>query len=151
MIKDLETKESIQILRTNYIGHLGYIWQARPYIVPITYYFDEPNNAIVSYASEGHKIIAMRKNKDVSLEVNEIKSVNSWRSVLVHGTFEELQGIDAEYQLHQFAECVKDIIRRKEKKHLQFISEFSSKLDSEGYPIVCRIKMDDITAKVRVD
>ena len=121
----------------------------QPYCIPITYYYSKEHNAILSYAAEGHKIKAMRRHPYVTLLVSQIDSVNAWSSVQVHGTFEELKAIDAKYYLHRFAEGVKEVISRTEKDHLKFISEFSSKLDSAGKPIVYRIAVADITAKFR--
>lgn len=149
MIKKLETRECTELLSNNYIGHLAFIAHKEPYVIPITYYYDKSNNTIIGYSAEGHKIEAMRKNDIVSLEVEEIKSVNNWRSVQVHGMFEELQGIDAKYLLHEFAQNVKKIISRKEGSHPEFISEFSSKLSEQGIPIVYRININEITGKFR--
>lgn len=122
-----------------------------PHSIPITYYYSEAKNTIISYAAEGHKIKAMRKNPNVCLEVNEIESVSNWRSVLVYGEFEELHGIDAKYYLHEFAEGVKSVIQKKESKYPQTISEFSSKIESDQQPVVYRIVLFDITAKFRDD
>ena len=149
MIKNLDHKEEIQLLSDNYIGHLAFIASGSPHVLPITYYYDSQHQRIISYASEGHKIKAMRKNKLVALAVDEINSVNKWRSILVHGEFKEVRGLDAKFELHQFTEGVKDVISRKEKKQLQFISEFSSKLESEGIPIVYHIHITEITSKFR--
>lgn len=55
----------------------------------------------------------MRENSLVSLQVEEIESNNNWLSVLAHGTFEELQGSEAQSQLYQFTEGVKSIIAKK--------------------------------------
>ena len=151
MIKDLNRIEKTRILRNNYIGRLAFIERGKPYIIPITYYFDEANDTIISYASEGHKILAMRKNDSVSFEVDEIKTVSNWQSVLVHGKFEELEGSEAKFQSHQFAEKVKEAISLKEKDTPQFINEFSSQIYSEGIPIVYRIKIEEISGKKRVD
>ncbi len=149
MFKKLKTEEGIRILSDNYVGHLAFIFQECPYIIPTTYYYDESSNAIISYSTEGHKINALRKNPVVSFAVDEIESVSKWRSVMVHGTFEELHGRDAKNYLHQFAEGVKSNISRKEDKHLQFISEFSSKINAIGIPIIYRIKISEMTAKFR--
>ena len=151
MIQDLATKEGKQLLKDNYIGHLSYIYGEWPFSIPITYYYIKAKNIIISYAAEGHKIKAMRKNPNVSLEVNEIDSVNHWRSVLVHGKFEELEGVDAKYYLHEFCDGVKELLLRKEKKHAKSVGEFSSKMDSKDTPIVYKIVIDDMTAKFRED
>ncbi len=149
MIKSLRTKEGIRLLRDNYIGRLAFISQGNPYVVPITYYYDETSNSILGYSAEGHKMNAMRENRSVSLEVDEISSVNNWRSILAHGVFEELQGSEAKFLLHRFAQGVKNIILRKEKIIPQSISEFSSKLNSPKTPIVFRIRIVEITGKQR--
>ncbi len=151
MIKNLNQKECVELLSNNYIGRLAFIVGKTPYIIPITYYYyDQGDNSIISYSLEGHKIDAMRKNQSVSVEVDEIESISRWKSVLVHGQFEELKGIDAKSQLHEFSQGVKDVIDRKEERKLQFIHEFSSKLGADGSsPIVYRIKISEITGKFR--
>ena len=139
--------ESITLLKDNYIGHLSYIAQGRPFTIPITYFYDQGSNAIISYSAEGHKMDAMRKNGAVSLEVEEIVSNNNWQSILAHGTFEELNGTDAKYYLHQFTEGVKSIIKEKEHTLPEFISEFSSKSSSKKNPVVYRFKILEITGR----
>jgi hypothetical protein len=149
MFKNLEEIEIEFILENNYIGHLGYIYQNKPYVVPITYYFDKDSNAIICYSGEGHKITAMRKNTDVSLQVAEISTVNNWKSVLVHGKFEQHFGSDAKAYLHAFSLGVKDVIMEREHAKLDFISEFSSKIYKGDNPIVFLIKIEEITGKKR--
>lgn len=151
MIGNLATKEGKQLLEDQYIGHLSFIAGKWPYSLPITYYYNRAKKYIISYATEGHKIKAMRLNPNVSLEVNDIDSVNEWSCVLVHGKFEELHGIDAKYHLHEFAEGVKKIISRKEGKDTHSIGEFSSKIESEKTPVVYRILIHDLTARYRDD
>ena len=147
---DLKTNQCLEVLKNNYIGRLGYIAENSPYIIPITYfYYDHANNSIICYSGEGHKITAMRKNNSVSMEVDEIKSANSWRSILVHGIFEEVDGINAKYLLHEFAEGVKNIIAKKEHILPHAISDFSSKMHQEKIPIVYRIKILEVTGKQR--
>ncbi len=149
MRRNLNQKERVELLKRNYIGYLGYIAGANPYVVPITYYYDDDSHSIISYSSEGHKIAAMRKNPSVSICVDEIYSVNNWQSVLAHGTFEELSGIDAKYMLHQFSEGVKDIINQSPNKNTRYISEFSAKIEKENAPMVFCIRIDEITGKKR--
>jgi hypothetical protein len=144
---DLTSSESIRLLMENYTGHLGYLSQHQPYVLPITFYYDKEDHSLISYSSDGHKIEAMRKNNSVSLLVEEIISAKNWQSVLAHGTYEELEGADAKFKLHQFTEGIKGLILRKEHRATEFISEFSSKLYSRGNPTVYRIKILEITGK----
>jgi hypothetical protein len=149
MFINLEDKKIEFILENNYIGHLGYIYQNRPYNVPITYFFDKENNSIICYSGEGHKMNAMRKNNMISLQVEEIESVTNWKSVLVHGTFIQHFGSDAKAYLHKFSLGVKDVIMEKEHKEVDFISEFSSKIYNDNVPSVFVIKIEEITGKMR--
>lgn len=149
MIKKLEKTECISVLQNNYIGHLAYVYLNRPYMVPMTYFFDKKTNAIICYSAEGHKIKAMRKNSTVSFEVTTIESVHEWKSVLAHGTYEELAGSNIKLKLHAFSLGVKNIIKRKEQRELNFISEFSSKIYKNDLPIAFLIRIEDITGKVR--
>ena len=150
MYINLDDQEIRFILENNYIGHLGYIYLNKPYVVPITYYFDKEENSIICYSGEGHKINAMRKQNAVSLLVEEIESIGNWESVLVHGVFEEHIGSDAKAYLHKFSLGVKNIIMEKEHKKVDFISEFSSKIFNENVPTVFIIKIEGITGKKRL-
>ncbi len=150
MIQNIEIKECQFILENNYIGQLGYIFQNKPYVVPITYFFDKKNNYIICYSGEGHKITAMRKNNTVSLQVADIKTINNWKSVLVHGQFELHFGSDAKAYLHAFSLGVKDVITEQEHVKLDHISDFSSKIYKNEIPFVFLIKIDEITGKKRI-
>jgi hypothetical protein len=149
MIKILNKKESLKVLQNNYIGNLAYVINNHPYIVPMTYYFDQDNNVMICYSAEGHKIKSMRKNNNVAFEVTEIESVHKWMSVMAHGTFEELVGSNVKLQLHTFSLGVKAIIKHKEHREVDFISEFSSKIYKNDLPIAFLIKITEITGKGR--
>ncbi|MFK7833823.1 MAG: pyridoxamine 5'-phosphate oxidase family protein [Winogradskyella sp.] len=147
MIRALNKKECELILEQNYIGHLGYTYLDRPFVVPITYFFKD--DKIICYSGDGHKIDALRKHNLVALEVSVIHSVNDWQSVLVHGAYNEVKGSSAKALLHEFSLGVKDIIMRKELRDLDFISEFSAKIDSDKMPIVFTITIEGLTGKMR--
>ena len=108
------------------------------------------NNVIIGHSAEGHKINAMRKNNHVSLIVSDVESINDWKSVLAHGTFQELSGSAAKAKLHQFSLGVKDLIINKEHRKLDYISEFSSKIDKDKMPVVFQIKVNEITGRMRM-
>ena len=83
------------------------------------------------------------------LNVSEIESVNTWKSIKVQGTYLELTEGEATAQLHEFSLGVKDLIIKKEHRKLDFISEFSSKIYKGNLPIVFQIKIEEITGKMR--
>ena len=147
MIRNLDKDDCELILRQNYIGHLGYIYRERPYVIPITYFFKD--NRIICYSGEGHKIVAMRKHTPISLEVSDITSVDEWKSIAVHGSYEEFEGSNAKALLHDFSLGIKDIILNKEHRDLNFISEFSAKIAKNDLPIVFVLNIEEITGKMR--
>ncbi|QXP58355.1 pyridoxamine 5'-phosphate oxidase family protein [Olleya sp. HaHaR_3_96] len=151
MFKNLEAKEIDYILENNYIGQIGYIYNSRPFVVPITYFYDKENSAIICYSGDGHKMNAMRKNPSVSLLVSDVDSVTDWKSVLVHGVFEQHFGSDAKSYLHKFSLGIKDIILEKEHSKANFISDFSSKIYKDNVPAVFIIKIEELTGKKRLD
>lgn len=150
MITELQSTEEVKILKSHYIGHLGFISGDCPYVIPITYYYDESTHSILSYSAEGHKIDSMRENKLVSMQVSDITTLSEWKSVLVIGQFEELEGPDAKYKLHQFSDGVKAIIRKSSGEEMKFIKDFSSKVSELSHPVIYRIKIDEIIGKQRL-
>ncbi len=151
MIKDLSESKIKKLLGSNCVGSLGFIAQKSPYVLPVTYYYDPEQNHIISHSMEGHKVGALREYPQVSLMVFEQDSITRWRSVLVHGIYEELRQIDAKFYLREFSEGVRKVLVAKEGSAARFIEEFSSKSEGEGVPLVYRIRITDWTGKFRDD
>lgn len=149
MIKKLEISDCYKVLASNYIGRLAYISGKSPYVVPVTYFYDAEEKCILSYSAKGHKINAMKKHGDVALQVDDIQSIQKWRSVLVHGRFEELDGSTAKKYLHKFAEGVQNTIVKTNGVKPKFIQDFTSRLQKKTIPIIYRIHILDITGKIR--
>jgi len=149
MIKDLSEQRIVKLLGSNCVGSLGFIAQKSPHVLPVTYYFDAEHNQIISYSTEGKKIEAMREYPQVSLMVYEQDSLTSWRSVLVHGVFEELHQIDAKFNLKEFSRGIQNILEQRGQESNQFIEDFSSKAETGGIPIVYRIRIVDWSGKYR--
>lgn len=151
MYTNLKEKDNKFVLENNYLGHLSYIYQDRPFVVPITYFFAPLKNIIICYSAEGHKMNAMRKNKQVAMNVVDVDTLTNWKSVTIHGTFEQLFASEAKSYLHDFSLGIKSLVVEKELKELSFISEFSSKMINENAPMIFIIKIEEITGKMRKD
>lgn len=149
MLKNLEIDDCLKVLGNNYIGRLGYIFGQTPYIIPITYFHDVAAKCIISYSANGHKLHAMRQYNKVTLQVDEIESLQDWKSVLVQGRFEELTGSDAKLYLHRFANGVREIMERKNLTVPKFIKNFSNAQENRGVPIVYQLVINDIVGKVK--
>ena len=149
MIKDLSDNRIIALLKNNYVGSLGFIAHQAPYVLPVTYFYDQENQCIISYSMEGHKVDSLRDSPEVSLLVFEQDSIDHWRSALVHGTFEELQQIDAKFYLKEFSEGIQKLMEKEGLGSHHFIDEFSSKSETTGIPLVYRIRITDWSGKYR--
>ncbi len=145
----LSDNECLRVLEDNYIGRLGFISGGGPTILPVTYYYDADGHCIISYSGEGTKIEAMRENGSVALQVDTIISLDHWKSVLIHGTYQELSGIDARHLLHKFAEGVRKKLRDEDSESGRYLSDFSSKVTTDKAPVVFRIAIDEFTGRKR--
>lgn len=81
-ILDRATSEGV--LRRNHVGRIAFVFANRVDIEPISYVYDD--GWIHGRTSPGTKLIALRANPWVALEVDEIEDASNWRSVVVHGT-----------------------------------------------------------------
>jgi nitroimidazol reductase NimA-like FMN-containing flavoprotein (pyridoxamine 5'-phosphate oxidase superfamily) len=88
MMGELTAAEIDQVLRAEVLGHLGCIADGWPYVVPINYVYED--GSIYANGSEGMKLRAMRENPLVCFEVEQIRGVANWKSVIAQGRFEEL-------------------------------------------------------------
>lgn len=149
MIQNLNKAQCKKLLSQNYVGHLSYVFNNRPHVVPITYYYDATNNCLLGYSGNGHKTRALRINRETSLAVSEVNTLSHWKSVVVHGSYREFEGSTSNINLHKFSEGVKEVIRKKHHQDPKFISQFSSKIFKEGPPIVFKIDIEDMTGKKR--
>ena len=62
-------------------------------------------------------------NTLVTFLISEVTSINQWKSVLLRGVYEELDGATAKEQLHLFTEGVKEIINREKEMDVHFIKD----------------------------
>lgn len=77
-----------KVLKENVIGRLGCQREGKMYILPLSYAYD--GKYIYAHSLEGLKISIMRTNPTVCFQVDTMKDMADWESVLLWGTFEEL-------------------------------------------------------------
>ena len=85
VLTDIELKE---VLSQELVGRVGCHADDMTYVVPMSYAFDGDN--IYGHANEGMKIKMMRKNPRVCFQVDDMKDMANWKSVIVWGEFKEL-------------------------------------------------------------
>lgn len=139
------------VLEDNYIGRIAYIADNVPHVVPSTYFFDRYKERILCFATNGHRINALRMYNKVSFQVDHIESFKNWKSVQVHGIFEELTGNEAKDSLKRFVDGVQGTIEKKNAERPSFLSHFSTKLQEAEMPVVYSIVLNEITGKSITD
>jgi nitroimidazol reductase NimA-like FMN-containing flavoprotein (pyridoxamine 5'-phosphate oxidase superfamily) len=93
MPTELSSDEIEDLLDEQIVGRLGVIDGAAPYVVPISYAYREGD--VYAHTAQGRKLEALRAHPEVCFEVDDVSSVDEWRSVIAWGTFEQLLGSDA--------------------------------------------------------
>jgi len=89
MTRTLSEAEAQNLIASGKIGRLGCVDNGEPYVVPISYLFED--GSIYSHSLPGRKIDAMRTHSRVCLQVDEIASDLVWWSVIAYGNFEEIR------------------------------------------------------------
>ena len=90
--RELSRSEIEDFLRGQRIARLGCHASGTTYVVPLIYAYDD--DAVVAVTTEGRKTAMLRENPRVCVEIDEYDAdgKGSWRSVIAHGTCEELAG-----------------------------------------------------------
>jgi len=87
-IDEMDKKEINELIQKVGHGHLGCALDGHPYVVPMHYYFDDPN--IYIFTTVGMKTKYMDMNPEVCLQVEEVHNLNHWRSVTITGQVEHI-------------------------------------------------------------
>ena len=89
MLGILDSTEIEELLRSQLIGRIGCHAGGETYVVPISYAYD--GNYIYCHTDEGKKASMMRKNPKICFQVDSMKDMANWKSVIIQGLFEELK------------------------------------------------------------
>jgi nitroimidazol reductase NimA-like FMN-containing flavoprotein (pyridoxamine 5'-phosphate oxidase superfamily) len=88
MLRDLNNTQIEALLNGQLIGRIGCHSAGVTYVVPVNYVYD--GESIFCHSAEGMKIDMMRKDPEICFEVDNIKDMTNWQSVIAWGTFEEI-------------------------------------------------------------
>lgn len=97
MIGFMNKTQIDNLLKSEVVGRIGCYAEGKIYIVPITYVYD--GESIFGHTTVGLKVDMMRANPNVCFEVDHIDNLANWQSVVVWGTYQELEGKEAEDSL----------------------------------------------------
>ncbi len=159
---ELDKNQIEDFLKSELMGRLGCYDGNKVYVVPITYAYN--NGYIYGHTKDGLKIQMMRKNPNVCFEIDSMRNMSNWKSVIAHGTFEELKGDDANIGLEILMKTIMSILSKKLSpteiqgyegigiENFAFVQSFlspfmHSKFNEISDLVVYRIKVNELTGK----
>ncbi len=159
---ELDKNQIEDFLKTEIIGRIGCYDGNKIYVVPITYAYD--SGYIYGHTKDGLKIRMMRNNPNVCFEIDWSKDATNWKSVIVYGTFEELQGDDANNGLEILMKTIISILNKKAPptevhsyddlgiENFAFVQSFlspfmHSKFNEISDIVVYRIRVNEFTGR----
>lgn len=117
MIGHLSDSQIDQVLQRQFVGRIACALENVPYIIPVSYAYD--GKCIYCHSQQGKKIEWMRKNPQVCFEVEEMDNLANWRSVVIEGTFEELNAAgEKNHALHILKEKFSPVAAGETAKEL---------------------------------
>jgi uncharacterized protein len=135
MLGEMSDFEAGAFLQTGTIGRIGCHADGMTYVVPVSYVFE--GGCVYGHSTEGRKIRMMRLNPEVCFEVDRVKGINDWRSVISWGRYEELTGDDG---FNAMELLMKGLVRepaiRSDHPSYPVRTAGARGRDSEGIPIV---------------
>lgn len=96
-MRSLLEKEGEELLTAARIGRLGCVDNGEPYVVPISYLFED--GSVYSHSLPGRKIDILRSHPRACLQVDDIENDFNWRSAIAYGDFEEIHGPGERYAI----------------------------------------------------
>ena len=145
MIGELNPDQIEQVLHEQVIGRIGCHADGRTYVVPTTYVYD--GDSIVCHTGLGLKVHMMRVNPNVCFEVEDLRNLPRWKSVVVQGHYDELRGADADAALENLRARLQAGPPSEELMPREGSGVFVPQTYEERAEIVFRIVIDDVKGR----
>lgn len=145
MLGDLNQEQIKNLLSSEMIGRLGCHADDKTYVVPVTYAYDK--EYLYMHTQEGMKINMMRKNPKVCFEVDHVENMANWQSAVVWGTFEELEGKEAEHALQALVNRVMPLVTSQTSRPRYGLDRPHAPMNPNMKTVVFRIKLTEATGR----
>jgi uncharacterized protein len=111
VFRELGREEAEELLARNHVGRIAFTFHDRVDIEPIHYVFDE--GWIYGRTSHGTKLSTVAHHRWVAFEVDEVRDLFDWRSVVVKGALYLMEAdapIDRDPTLARGVELLRSLI-----------------------------------------
>jgi uncharacterized protein len=140
VIREMSREECGAMLSRASMGRLACSQDGQPYVVPV--YLAYETDFVYMFSTFGQKIKWMRLNPKVCVQVDEIKDVKNWSSVVAYGHYQELR----EPQYTEECERARQLLEKRHAWWLNAIAERQLRLrDQLIPPLYFRVHVDSIT------
>ena len=140
MINEMAEQECREALARTSFGRLGCSLGDQPYIVPVC--LASEGDFIYVFSTLGKKIVWMRANPKVCIQIDEIAGQSQWMSVIVNGRYEEL--LEPHYAIER--KHARQLLEKRSQWWLNTFAERQLKLgDRLIEPLFFRICIDSLT------
>ena len=146
MLGKLNEKEIDRLLKEQVVGRIACQLKGEIYLVPINYVYRD--GYVYSHSGEGRKIRMMRGNPHVCFEIDDIRSVFQWQSVIAKGLYEEITDIDEKQQAMQgIIHRIMPLVTNPEGHPSHGITEKESDVGTKVELVVYRIRLEEVTGR----
>jgi hypothetical protein len=139
-VQELSHAECVDVLSRAQIGRLACTRGDEPYVVPIYIAFD--GRDVYGFSTLGQKIVWLRENPRVCLEVEEIADGRDWTTVLAFGRYQELSRPHEEPEGLKKAEA---LLARRPGFWLPGAAKIGA--HEHGTPVLYRVVVERLTGR----
>ena len=140
LIHELTRAECLEVLGRASVGRLACSRADEPYVVPIYVAFD--GHDLYGFSTLGQKIVWMRANPRVCVEIEEIADGRHWTTVLAFGRYYELSRPHEDQEGLAKAEA---LLSRRTTFWLPGAAKVPS--HDHGSPVLYRIEVERLTGR----
>ena len=141
MSREMTVEEVEAFVQREVVARIGCHAGGETYVVPVAYAFRD--GALYCVSHEGRKLEMMRTNPRVCVEIDQVAHLGSWTSVIAWGTFDELEGDEADRGAAIAAERLGSLVSDPESRR-----RLEEALRKEPVPVIYRIRNDRMTGRV---
>ena len=141
----LSKEQCEDVLKAELLGRIGCYAFGKVYVVPVAFAFEK--NYIYIHSREGQKIKMMRKNPKVCFEVESKENMVNWRTVIIHGRYEELKGLPEQNRAMKILQDRFLPFQVSEAVKPARFDDPPREIERALKPVIYRISVEEITGK----
>ena len=146
MLGKLNENQIEKLLEEQYIGRIGCHSDDKTYIVPINYVYKD--GYVYAHSALGKKIKMLRKNPKLCFQVDDIKSILDWKSVIAWGVYEEINGREEmQHAMHLIIQHIMPMMKNTDGHPSHGITQNESDIGDTVDLILYKIRLKKKTGR----